>query len=61
MDFLETTRIRAHRFDLTWHSTDPNRGGVDEFAKWSVKAGVEPMMAVNLGTRGTQESPALLP
>lgn len=34
--------------------------GVDEFAKWSVKAGVEPMMAVNLGTRGTQEALDLL-
>lgn len=34
--------------------------GVDEFAKWSEKAGVEPMMAVNLGTRGPQEALDLL-
>ncbi|UTT69895.1 alpha-N-arabinofuranosidase [Arthrobacter sp. DNA4] len=47
---------RPARLDLAWHSTDPNTVGVDEFAKWSAKAGVEPMMAVNLGTRGVQEA-----
>ncbi|GGH99197.1 alpha-N-arabinofuranosidase [Arthrobacter liuii] len=47
---------RPVRLDLAWHSTDPNTVGVDEFAKWSAKAGVEPMMAVNLGTRGVQEA-----
>ncbi|WP_426989373.1 alpha-N-arabinofuranosidase [Pseudarthrobacter sp. Y6] len=51
---------RPARLDLAWHSTDPNLVGVDEFAKWSVKAGVEPMMAVNLGTRGTQAALDLL-
>jgi alpha-L-arabinofuranosidase len=51
---------RPARLDLAWHSTEPNLVGVDEFAKWSAKAGVEPMMAVNLGTRGTQEAVDLL-
>jgi len=47
---------RPVRLDLAWHSTEPNQVGVDEFAKWSAKAGAEPMMAVNLGTRGLQEA-----
>ena len=51
---------RPVRLDLAWHSSDPNLVGVDEFATWSVKAGVEPMMAVNLGTRGTQAALDLL-
>jgi alpha-N-arabinofuranosidase len=51
---------RPARLDLAWHSTDPNLVGVDEFAKWSVKAGVEPMMAVNLGTRGIEAALDLL-
>lgn len=51
---------RPARLDLAWHSTDPNLVGVDEFANWSVNAGVEPMMAVNLGTRGIQEALDLL-
>src|SRR6478672_8830511 len=51
---------RPVRLDLAWHSTEPNTVGVDEFAKWSAKAGVELMMAVNLGTRGIQEALELL-
>ncbi|WP_084106594.1 alpha-N-arabinofuranosidase [Demequina sp. NBRC 110056] len=51
---------RPRRLDLAWHSTDPNTVGVDEFMRWSAKAGVEPMMAVNLGTRGIQEALDLL-
>ena len=33
---------------------------MDEFARWCRKAGVEPMMAVNLGTRGIAEALDLL-
>ncbi|MDR7380487.1 alpha-N-arabinofuranosidase [Promicromonospora iranensis] len=51
---------RPRRLDLAWHSTDPNLVGVDEFVRWCARAGVEPMMAVNLGTRGVQEALDLL-
>lgn len=51
---------RPRRLDLAWHSTEPNTVGVDEFMRWSAKAGTEPMMAVNLGTRGVQEALDLL-
>jgi alpha-N-arabinofuranosidase len=51
---------RPRRLDLAWHSTEPNTFGVDEFMRWCEKAGVEPMMAVNLGTRGVQEALDLL-
>ncbi|MCL3863065.1 alpha-N-arabinofuranosidase [Actinotalea sp. K2] len=51
---------RPSRLDLAWHSTEPNTVGVDEFMRWCAKAGVEPMMAVNLGTRGVQEALDLL-
>ncbi|MBP2703024.1 alpha-N-arabinofuranosidase [Microbispora sp. RL4-1S] len=51
---------RPRRLDLAWHSTEPNEVGVDEFVRWTAKAGVEPMMAVNLGTRGVQEALDLL-
>jgi alpha-N-arabinofuranosidase len=51
---------RPTRLDLAWHSTEPNTVGVDEFMRWCRKAGVEPMMAVNLGTRGVQEALDLL-
>ncbi|MCG6567142.1 alpha-N-arabinofuranosidase [Tessaracoccus sp. ZS01] len=51
---------RPHRLDLAWHSSDPNTFGTDEFMAWARLAGIEPMMAVNLGTRGTQEALDLL-
>lgn len=51
---------RPRRLDLAWHSTETNQVGVDEFARWCRKAGVEPMMAVNLGTRGIAEALDLL-
>ncbi len=47
---------RPRRLDLAWHSTEPNTVGVDEFLRWCAKADIEPMMAVNLGTRGVQEA-----
>jgi alpha-N-arabinofuranosidase len=51
---------RPVRLDLAWHSTEPNTVGVDEFLRWAGLAGVEPMMAVNLGTRGVAEALELL-
>ncbi|HMI11980.1 MAG TPA: alpha-N-arabinofuranosidase, partial [Bradyrhizobium sp.] len=43
---------RPARLDLAWFSTEPNSFGTNEFMDWCKAAGVEPMMAVNLGTRG---------
>ncbi|MER6064977.1 alpha-N-arabinofuranosidase [Streptomyces sp. NPDC001792] len=51
---------RPTRLDLAWHSTETNAFGLHEFAIWARKAGVEPMMALNLGTRGVQEALDLL-
>ncbi|GAB3205057.1 alpha-N-arabinofuranosidase [Marinactinospora thermotolerans] len=51
---------RPVRRDLAWHSLETNEVGLDEFMRWTRKAGVEPMMAVNLGTRGVQEALDLL-
>lgn len=51
---------RPRRRDLAWHCVEPNTFGVDEFLTWAGRAGVEPTMAVNLGTRGIQEALDLL-
>ncbi|GHS88784.1 alpha-N-arabinofuranosidase [Actinomycetota bacterium] len=59
-DAIGPRESRPARLDLAWHSTEPNLVGVDEFMTWARKAGVEPMMAVNLGTRGVQEALDLL-
>ena len=51
---------RPARLDLAWHSLETNAFGLGEFAAWSRQAGVEPMLALNLGTRGVQEACDLL-
>lgn len=43
---------RPRRLDLAWLSTEANAFGTNEFVDWCRLAGVEPMLAVNLGTRG---------
>ncbi len=42
---------RPARLDLAWFSTDPNTFGTNEFVDWCKAANIEPMLAVNLGTR----------
>lgn len=51
---------RPRRLDLAWHSTETNEFGLDEFMAWARLAGVSPMLAVNLGTRGTEAALDLL-
>ena len=43
---------RPVRLDLAWRSIEPNRFGTNEFIDWCRAAEVEPMLVVNLGTRG---------
>ena len=45
---------RPSRMDLAWRSIETNEVGLDEFAGWARRTGIEPMMVVNLGTRGLQ-------
>ena len=42
---------RPVRLDLAWFSKEPNLFGTNEFIDWCRMAGIEPMLAVNLGTR----------
>jgi len=51
---------RPRRLDLAWHSLETNEVGLDEFARWARRAGLELVLAVNLGTRGVQEALDLL-
>jgi alpha-N-arabinofuranosidase len=51
---------RPTRYDLAWHSTETNEFGLNEFLAWTKASGTEPMMAVNLGTRGIEAALDLL-
>jgi alpha-N-arabinofuranosidase len=47
---------RPIRMDLAWLSRDPNTFGTNEFIDWCRLADIEPMLAVNLGTRGPDDA-----
>lgn len=51
---------RPRRLDLAWKSIEPNTVGVDEFMTWARAVGIEPIMAVNLGTRGVDAAAELI-
>jgi alpha-L-arabinofuranosidase len=51
---------RPVKLDLAWRSIEPNTFGLNEFMTWARQADVEPMMAVNLGTRGVEDACNLL-
>lgn len=51
---------RPARLDLAWRSIEPNTFGLNEFMRWIRHTAAEPMLAVNLGTRGVAEAVNLL-
>ncbi|MCJ1714184.1 alpha-N-arabinofuranosidase [Microbacterium sp. M1A1_1b] len=51
---------RPRRLDLAWHSTETNEVGLHEFQQWLDSVDSELMLAVNLGTRGTEAAIELL-
>ena len=51
---------RPARLDLAWFQIEPNLVGTDEFLRWCERLGVEPMLAVNLGTGTPQDAADLV-
>lgn len=47
---------RPAKTDLAWYVIESNQFGLNEFMDWTKKSGTEPMMAVNLGTRGVDDA-----
>lgn len=47
---------RKTRLDFAWKALEPNTFGLDQFVKWCRKANTDPIMAVNLGTRGMEDA-----
>ena len=51
-----TERPPGEKIDLAWNVIETNQFGLNEFMDWADKAKTEPMMAVNLGTRGVEDA-----
>lgn len=55
-DGVGPVEARPRRRELAWMATETNHFGTNEFMDWCRLAGIEPMMAVNLGTRGPADA-----
>ena len=54
------SRSARVRMELAWLSLEPNTFGTNEFIDWCRLADIEPMLAVNLGTRGPDDARRLV-
>lgn len=59
-DSVGPVEKRPVRLDLAWKAIEPNIFGLNEFMKWISSVGCEPIMTVNLGTRGADEARNLI-
>lgn len=55
-DSVGPVQARPRRLDLAWRSVEPNEFGLSEFMRWARLAQAEPMIAINLGTRGIEDA-----
>lgn len=60
MDGVGPKENRPRKRDLAWKSIETNEVGIDEFMKWARRYDMEPIMAVNMGTKGLDEAISLL-
>ena len=51
---------RPRRLELAWRTVETNQFGLNEFIDWCKKAQSEPLVAINLGTRGVDEARAIV-
>lgn len=59
-DSIGPVEKRPVRLDLSWKAVEPNTFGLNEFMNWMQKIPSEPIMTVNLGTRGIDPARNLL-
>ena len=55
-DGLGPKEQRPRRMDYAWATIETNEFGIDEFCQWAEKVGIEPMIAVNLGTGSIKDA-----
>jgi alpha-N-arabinofuranosidase len=59
-DGIGPVEERPRRLDLAWRSIETNQVGTDELLRWAARRGLEPVLAVNLGTSGVLEAANLV-
>lgn len=51
---------RPRRLEIAWRSIETNEFGTNEFMRWAEKTEIEPIFAVNLGTKGIENAVSLV-
>ena len=51
---------RPSRLEIAWRTIETNEFGTNEFMKWAKTANIEPIFAVNLGTKGIENAVSLV-
>lgn len=55
-DTVGPVEDRPTRLELAWKAIEPNTFGLNEFMDWIKLTGADPIMTVNLGTRGIDDA-----
>lgn len=55
-DTVGPVKERPVCLELAWKAIEPNTFGLNEFLHWAKLAGTEPMITLNLGTRGIEDA-----
>lgn len=55
-DTVGPVKERPRRLEIAWRAIETNEFGTDEFIRWAKKAGVDPIFALNLGTKGIENA-----
>jgi len=59
-DSIGPIKDRPVRLDLAWKTRETNEFGLNEFITWCKKTNIEPMYAINLGTKGIDSARNIL-
>lgn len=59
-DGVGPRHLRPRKLELAWRSIETNEFGTNEFMRWAGKAGIEPIFAVNLGTKAIENAVSLV-
>ena len=59
-DGVGPAEARPRRLEIAWRAIETNEIGTNEFMRWAGKAGIEPVFAVNLGTKGIENAVSLV-
>jgi len=55
-DGVGPIKQRPNRLELAWRSIETNEFGTNEFMRWAKKVDIEPIFALNLGTKGIENA-----